>query len=220
MACCFCPCPWAPYWWSWVPGARLLPVPVLVDAAGLDAHRAAATSLLVVGMVARIGAGIQRRAICFRTALVFAASGMAGAFAGAWLNHQVPDGVVLLAFATVLLGAAFSRVRANRLGRKPQGHTQGTILAVGFGVGVATGFFGVGGGFLIVPALTLVLGMDMRAAVATSLLIIALNSTVALAGHMGYGAVEWRLGLTFAAMALLGAALALPLWPIGLRFRP
>jgi uncharacterized membrane protein YfcA len=78
-------------------------------------------------------------------------------------------------------------------------------------LGVATGFFGVGGGFLIVPALTLIVGLDVASATATSLLVIGLNSAAGLIGHMGYGAVEWRIGALFATAAFIGGALALPL---------
>jgi uncharacterized membrane protein YfcA len=87
-------------------------------------------------------------------------------------------------------------------------------LIAGFAGGVATGFFGVGGGFLIVPALTVLLGLDMGAAVATSLLVIALNSLGALVAHAAYGTVVWSTGIEVALAALLGAALA---WPLGVR---
>jgi hypothetical protein len=193
-------------------GGSIVTVPALVYAGGLDAHRAAGTSLLVVGLVAGVGALARRRAVVARTGLVFGAAGMLGATGGVWLNHAVPGAIVMLCFSVTLLLAA--RRMAGGAPLSPFGGRGGgwrTALVCGAGVGVATGFFGVGGGFLIVPALTVCLAVEMEAATATSLLVIALNSAAGLVGHAAYGAVDWRLGAGFAAAALAGAALALPL---------
>ncbi len=192
-------------------GGSIVTVPVLVYGAGLDAHRAAGTSLMVVGLVALIGALAKHWAPKLRTALVFGAAGMVGALPGAWLNHHVPGLAVLVGFALTLLAAAWRMGRAAAATTRTRDCAHaGRALAAGAAVGVATGFFGVGGGFLIVPALTLLLGLPMPAAVATSLLIIALNSAVGVFAHGAYGAVDWRLGLEFAAAALIGAVAVAP----------
>jgi uncharacterized membrane protein YfcA len=131
---------------------------------------------------------------------------------GVWLSHHVPGAVTRLGFAVVLL-AAGAMMAGEDGGRYAfaRAYGLGTTLAAGLGVGVASGFFGVGGGFLIVPALTMLVGLDVASAVPTSLLVIALNSMAAVAGHLAYGAVEWRVGGLFALAALAGASLAVPL---------
>ena len=192
-------------------GGSIVTVPVLVFAGGLDAHRAAGTSLLVVGLVAAAGALARRRDVVLRVGLPFGAAGMLGASAGVWLNHAVPDRVVMLLFSATLLLAARRMAGGRPLSPFGGGGGWRTALLCGLGVGVATGFFGVGGGFLIVPALTVCLAVAMDAATATSLFVIALNSAAGLAGHASYGAVEWRLGAMVTAAALVGAALAVPL---------
>jgi hypothetical protein len=194
-------------------GGSIVTMPVLVYVLGLDPHRAAGTSLVIVGVVALAGALAQWRAASIRTGVVFGLAGMLGALPGAWLNHQVPSSVVLLGFAMTMLAAA------GRMGlaRRTPGTSSTVVVApvravlLGVGVGAATGFFGVGGGFLIVPALTLFLRVPIRCAVATSLVVISLNSLAGLVGHLAYGGVEWRLGSEMTLAALAGALLTLPL---------
>lgn len=196
-------------------GGSILTVPLLIYGMGLDPHRAAATSLLVVGAVAIAGVAIRWRAVQLRVGISFGLAGMVGALPGAWLNHHVPAAVVLGGLGLTMLGVAARMTSgAARATDGEVGMHAWAALAAGFAGGVATGFFGVGGGFLIVPALTLLLGLDMKRAIATSLLVIALNSLAALGAHVAYGAVEWTIGLEVAAVALLGALLA---WPLGSR---
>lgn len=193
-------------------GGSILTVPLLVYGLGLDVRQAAGTSLLVVGVVALAGALSHRRAVCARVGTAFGLAGVLGAIPGAWLNHHVPAPVVLAGFGATVLVVALRMTRPLPAPRAE--HHAVAALGAGFAGGVATGFFGVGGGFLIVPALTVLLGLDMRAAVATSLLVIALNSLGALAAHAAYGTVVWSIGAEVAIAALLGAALA---WPLGTR---
>jgi uncharacterized membrane protein YfcA len=193
-------------------GGSIVTVPVLVYVLGMDAHAAAGTSLVVVGLVALAGAVAQWRTASLRTGIAFGLAGMLGALPGAWLNHHVPAPVVLIGFGATMLAAA------GRMGLKAHGARHASpaevapvrAILLGVGVGVATGFFGVGGGFLIVPALTLFLGVPIRRAVATSLVVIALNSFAGLAAHVAYGGVEWRLGSQLTLAALVGAAVTLP----------
>jgi hypothetical protein len=194
-------------------GGSIVTVPVLVYVLGLDPHSAAGTSLVVVGVVAAVGAIVQWRAASLRTGVAFGLAGMLGALPGAWLNHHVPASVVLLGFAATMLAAAGRMGAVTGRARSASSAEVAPMRAIllGVGVGVATGLFGVGGGFLIVPALTLFLGVPIRRAVATSLIVIALNSLAGLAGHVAYGGVEWRLGSELTLAALGGAAITLPL---------
>jgi hypothetical protein len=195
-------------------GGSIVTMPVLVYGLGLDAHQAAGTSLLVVGAVALAGAALQWRCVHARTALLFGAAGMVGAVPGAWANHQVPSAVVLTGLGLLMLVAAVRLgMTAGSVDRRDPAREVHAwrAMALGSVVGLATGFFGVGGGFLIVPALTLFLGMALRPAVATSLLVIALNSAAGLGGHLVYGGVAWRVGAMVTVAALLGAVVALPI---------
>jgi uncharacterized membrane protein YfcA len=193
-------------------GGSIVTVPVLVYVLGMDAHEAAGTSLVVVGLVALAGAIAQWRAANLRTGIAFGLAGMLGALPGAWLNHHVPAPVVLLGFGATMLAAA-GRMGLVTGGARCASHVDVApvrAILLGVGVGVATGFFGVGGGFLIVPALTLFLNVPIQRAVATSLVVIALDSLAGLAGHVTYGGVQWRLGSELTLAALVGAAITLP----------
>ena len=193
-------------------GGSIVTMPVLVYVLHLDPHRAAGTSLVIVGTVAMLGGLVQWRWIRVRTAAAFGLAGMAGAVPGAWLNHHVPSSAILLGFAATMLAASARMGRPTAASMAPPaGANPIRAIVVGVAVGVATGFFGVGGGFLIVPALTLVLGIPLRPAVATSLVVIAFNCAAGLAGHAAYGGVEWRLGGELTLAALAGTLLALPL---------
>lgn len=191
-------------------GGAIVTVPVLVYVVGLEAPQAAATSLLVVGLVAAVGVATRWRSVRLRSGLVFGLAGMLGVLPGVWLNHRVAPAVVGATFGGLMLFAALRLLRQGQGAPPARGPHPLLALGAGAGVGFATGFLGVGGGFLIVPALVLLLGLDLAAAAATSLLVIALNCAAGLAGHGASGAVEWRLGIAFGAVALLGAQMALP----------
>src|SRR5581483_10609943 len=176
-------------------GGSILTVPILVYALGVPVQAATGTSLAIVGLNAAAGAAdqLRRGRVLPRTGLAFGASGLVGALAGAWLNHQLQGEVVLVLFSLLMVGAAAAMLR-----RRPADRSDGfeerydargwlRLAAVGLGIGFLSGFFGVGGGFLIVPALVLVLGLPMRYAVGTSLLAIALNAVWGLAGHLSFG---------------------------------
>lgn len=199
-------------------GGSILTVPILVYIMGQDAHAATATSLAVVGATALIGAIPHWRAgrVAVPIALAFGFTGIAGAFAGAWANHLLPGWLILTLFGLLMLAVSLRMLRSSQ-GKPPASEqvaaraARGTgfwrVAVAGLGVGLMTGFFGVGGGFLVVPALVLVIGMGMRAAVGTSLLIIALNSASALLAHLRYGGMDIALVLLFVAGGSLGAVL-------------
>jgi hypothetical protein len=188
-------------------GGSILALPVLVYVAGLDVHAAVGASLAVVGTTALVGGLVHARSgrVDLKAAALFGGAGMLGAPLGAQATHAVVPRVLLLLFAGLLLvvgGLMISGGGAARRGARPH---PPAVPAAGFGVGLLTGFLGVGGGFLIVPALTLLAGLPMHAAVGTSLLVIAANSAAGLLAHLHQG--EMPLGLTaaFTATAAVGA---------------
>ena len=194
-------------------GGSIVTVPILIYVGGLGPERAAATSLVIVGIVALVGVVLRRRLVDLRTGLLVGGLGMIGTVPGVWLSHHVPDVVTRLGFAMILLVAAASIAGDGAIRGAIAGapHSFGKVVVAGLLVGVGSGFFGVGGGFLIVPALTMLIGLDVAHAIPTSLFVIALNSVAGVAGHLAYGAVAWDVGGRFAVAALIGAALAVPL---------
>ncbi|WP_156303167.1 sulfite exporter TauE/SafE family protein, partial [Thermus aquaticus] len=151
--------------------------PVLVYLLGEHPKQAIAESLLVVGGIALLGAipFALRGLVDWRNILFFGLPGMAGTYLGAWLSQFVSGQVQLLTFALVMILAAYFMARPTPL-RPTQKRQAWKIVLEGTAVGALTGFVGVGGGFLIVPALVLLGGLPMHLAVGTSLLIIALKS--------------------------------------------
>ncbi len=192
-------------------GGSILTVPILVYALGESVHLATGTSLAIVGANALIGAWDHARAgrVRLRTALIFGGAGIFGAFAGTYLNHLASGRIILLGFAVLMLAAAVAMARVrlgDRQGRATLTSVSPRVVGAGLAVGVLTGFFGVGGGFLIVPALVLVLGLPMRAAVGTSLLVIAINSAAALLGHL-HGGVDVGVTALFIVGGTVGSIL-------------
>jgi uncharacterized protein len=189
-------------------GGSILAVPVLVYVLGQPVHEATTTSLLVVGAAALGGAVDQGRAgrVRWRTAVGFGAAGAVGAVGGSALNHAVGGRFLLLAFAALLLVVAALMFRADSplLLMRSLRRRELRVLVAGVATGVLTGFFGVGGGFIIVPVLVLVLGFAMREAVGTSLAVISITSAVALAAHLAGGTIDWYVACGFTAAALVG----------------
>ncbi|HLG92847.1 MAG TPA: sulfite exporter TauE/SafE family protein [Acidimicrobiales bacterium] len=208
-------------------GGAILAVPVLVYVAGETARGATTTSLIVVGAAALVGMAAHWRAGRVRagTGLAFGLAGTGGSLAGTTLNRHLDPNVLLLVFSGLVVVAAWRMVvgcpSCTRVGEErqlaagsPGGPAVGTraaapalaakVVAAGTGVGLLTGLFGVGGGFVIVPALTLLLGMAMPQAIGTSLLVVALNSAAALAFRLASSSVHWALALGFSASAVLG----------------
>ena len=160
-------------------GGSILTVPVLIYLLGQDEKTAIAGSLFIVGSIALAG-GLQfLRAgfIQWRSVLLFGVPGMIGTWCGALLATWVPGVVQLALFALVMLAASFLMLRPFDLMRADgAARAAWKIAGDGLAVGVITGLVGVGGGFLIVPALVLLGGLSMHQAVATSLMVIALKS--------------------------------------------
>lgn len=190
-------------------GGAIFAVPLLVYGLGVSSREAVGVSLVTVGATAMFGflQRIRERRVEFRTGLLFAAAGMLTAPAGAWLAGRVPEALLLVLFGGLMLAvavrmwlqssketlaAAGAPVFANdaTCERDSRGvlklSTPCALLLCGVGLvtGILTGLFGVGGGFLIVPALIVFSRMGIQRAVGTSLLVIALISVSGLTGHL------------------------------------
>ncbi len=196
-------------------GGAILALPVLVYALGQGVSPASTASLIVVALGASFGAGAQARdgQLCWKVALAFSLPAAVGAYLGTLANGEVAARTLVLAFVPVMLLAAALTYRRgdepeeseDQPGECPPPISVRAGLG-GLGVGVMTGFFGVGGGFLIVPALTVLLGLRMRRAIATSLAIITLTGLAALASHLAAGsAPDWGLTGVLGAAAAVGA---------------
>lgn len=184
-------------------GGSILTLPILLYAVGMAPKPAIATSLVIVAGASFVAMLAHARAgrIAWGTAASFGAASMTTAYAAGRLAHDLSGPLLLAAFTAIMLltGAAMLRRAPSAAAREPRATR---ALAAGAGVGVVTGLVGAGGGFLIVPALTMFGGLDMPRAVGTSLLIITLNSVAGLGGYLGH--VE--LPLDTAAMLTLSAA--------------
>ena len=185
-------------------GGAILALPLLVYVLGEEVGPASTASLVVVAIAAGVGGGALafRGHVCWRVALTFSAPAAAGSLLGTLATTAVSAQALILAFVPVMLVAAAgtwhraAQATGDDAGHCPEVRTQ-RVVGAGLGVGVLTGFFGVGGGFLIVPVLALWLGFSFRRAVATSLVIITLTGCAALASHLAIGAAV-ELGLTIA----------------------
>jgi uncharacterized membrane protein YfcA len=197
-------------------GGSVLTLPVLVFGLGQQVPTAAVTSLLVVGATAAAGVVGHARAgtVRFPTALALSAASAVGSLPGSWLRTRLPPGPFLLAFAALMLVGALVlwrwEVPAER-GATRECVLQPDLLgcaklgAAGIGVGALTGFFGVGGGFVIVPVLLVVLGFRVREAIGTSLVVVAAASGLALAFSSRAAHVDWAVALPFAAAGIAGS---------------
>ena len=160
-------------------GGSIITVPVLVYLLGQDEKIAIAGSLFVVGNIALAGSlqYVRARLIDWRNVFVFGVPGMVGTYLGALTAAFVPGILQLSLFALVMLLASYMMLRPVILGNEVhEPRETWKIASDGLFVGVITGLVGVGGGFLIVPALVLLGGLTIHKAVATSLVIIALKS--------------------------------------------
>lgn len=167
-------------------GGSILTVPVLVYLAGEDPKLAVAESLAIVGLIALFGALPYARRGCvqWRSVGLFGTPGVVGTVLGSLLSHRLPAALQLLIFAAVMLAAAVRMFRPMTAPDAGSARPGWQVVLTGLGVGVLTGVVGVGGGFLILPALVLLLGLPMSRAVGTSLVIIALNSAFGFAAHL------------------------------------
>lgn len=197
-------------------GGSILAVPILVYVMGLGTKEAIASSLVIVGAVSLIGVipHWQKGNVKIKTAMSFIPPAMLGAFFGARIAGfpWVTDTFQLICFSIIMLIASLFMIRksaqktAQPIPEKllPHKYQAWAIAAEGFGVGILTGFVGIGGGFLIIPALVLVGGIPMKQAVGTSLVIIAFNSAAGFIGYLNQIALNWTLIFSFTLAASCG----------------
>lgn len=190
-------------------GGSVLATPLLIYAVGVqDTHVAIGTSAAAVAVNAAMGLATQARAgsVKWPCALVFGAAGLAGSLTGAHFAKQM-DGARLLAwFALAMALVAVSMFRAPKAEGDPAVHLTGPmtfkLAPVGAATGLAAGFFGIGGGFLIVPGLMAATGMTLAHAAASSLVSVALFGAATSLSYAASGLVDWPI---FAALVAGGA---------------
>lgn len=193
-------------------GGSILTVPVLTYLAGQETKLAIASSLLIVGIISVFSAMpyAREKLVKWRTVILFALPGMAGAAFGAWVAHFISDALQMLVFAVLLLSAAYLMFKPAKL--TVEGQPERGMIKIGLDglfIGVVTGLVGVGGGFLIIPALVILGGLPIRLAVGTSLVIIAFNS---FAGFVSYLkvlenlnlSIDWHIIAIFSVIGVIG----------------
>ena len=207
-------------------GGGILALPLLMVGAGLPLAQAAPVGLLAVGLAAALGAalGLKAGAVRYKAAMLMAAAGIVLAPAGVWLAGRLDQAWLGGLFALLLFWVAWRSlmqarrggavapdnpgaacVRSERSGRFIWSRRCARALAVtGAGAGMLSGLLGVGGGFVIVPALTRHTNLDIGAIVPTSLAVIALVSVSGVASSALAGRISWTLALPFAGAAMAG----------------
>jgi uncharacterized membrane protein YfcA len=215
-------------------GGGVLTVPALVYLLGQTAQDATTGSIVIVGITAVAGTLTRLRGgIDWRTGLIFGVLGIPAAYLGTHLNQHVAPPVLLLAFAATTLLAATAMLLDTRRCDEPEPRsaptattgtsvltalparhrlrTAVTVAGWALAIGFLTGFLGVGGGFLVVPALVIALRMPITRAVGTSLLIIALNAVSSLVPRLDTAMFDWQVIIPFTVAAVLGSIAAKPL---------
>lgn len=203
-------------------GGSILSVPIFVYVFGFDAVTATALSLFVVGVTSSVGSVgfIKQKQVDFRTAFTFGIPSILGVLfsrrvvlphlpeyiINRWGITLTKDMFLLLLFAILMLIASYKMIRKNDRPRlqKDKDTNFTLLISQGIIVGIITGLIGAGGGFLIVPALVMLLGLPMKKAVATSLFIISMNSTFGFLSTLEMVTHDWMFLLKFSALSVIG----------------
>ncbi len=201
-------------------GGAILTVPALVYVVGQSASDATTSSLVIVGLTATVGVlpYLAAKRVRWGTGLTFGVVGLPAAWVGTILNRQVEEDVLLLAFSVLMVVAALAMIGVvspvNHDSDGSEGdassHRRPSWLAIALTaltVGLMTGFFGVGGGFVVVPALVVVLRLPIQLAVGTSLVIVALNSATSLAARVSTANFDWGVIVPFTLAAMVATLL-------------
>ncbi|MDQ3277001.1 MAG: sulfite exporter TauE/SafE family protein [Bacteroidota bacterium] len=200
-------------------GGSILTVPVMVYLFHIPPLTAISYSLFVVGSTSFVGAytNFRRSLVHIPTALYFGAASVVtvyiirrfvvpavpenlGTVGGITIKFSV---LTMVLFAVLMLFSAFTMIR-QQVPRQFNPKSRAALLLYGFGIGLLTGFLGAGGGFLLIPALVLILGLDMKIAVGTSLFIIAINSCIGFLGDAGHYSIDWLFLAIVTAIAIAG----------------
>lgn len=210
-------------------GGSILSVPVFVYLFGQDATMATTMSLFVVGITSLAGSVgyFKQKLVNFRTAFLFGIPSILGVLfsrcvvlpnlppyiINRWGISLTKDMFLLLLFAVLMLISSYKMISnsSKTSERKSEKPNYTLLISQGLLVGLITGLIGAGGGFLIVPALVMLLGLQMKEAVATSLFIIAMNSLLGFASSLDKVTVDWKFLLIFSALSILGILLGVAL---------
>ncbi len=191
-------------------GGSILAVPLLVYLVGENIHLAIGTSLVAVGVTSLISSVsyMRQSLVKFKIALLMAAPGLVSTYLGALINKQIKGPVLLLIFALLMIYIGYMMVSKKAPEKKEITDSPNInytrILILGFLTGLASGFFGIGGGFLLVPALFLGANLKMKEAIATSLFIIFLFGMFGLASYLIQGR---EINLMISAVFVVGGSL-------------
>lgn len=209
-------------------GGSILTVPILVYVMGINPTLATSYSLFIVGSTSLVGAFNNYRSgnVEVKTALLFGISSISTVFITRKLiipiipinlitlgNFTITKNMVtMVLFALLMLAASIAMIKsgnkkeipASSNNKKSLLRNMPRLLLYGIGIGLATGLLGAGGGFLLIPTLVLLVGLTMKQAVGTSLLIIALNSLIGFTGDLGNFDLDWKLLLTITTIAIAG----------------
>ena len=196
-------------------GGSIITVPVLVYVLGVEPHDAVGMSLAVVGATSLVGSFLhyRRGTVQLKTGLIFGAAGIVGALLGSPLTRLLSPSALLMTFAMLMLVIAVLMLRRKSNAGIVEVESAQKVsnvwkaLLAGFGVGILTGFIGVGGGFLIVPALVMFGGLGMKEAVGTSLFVIFLNCVAGIVGHASQNNFDWNLTALVTILAVAGTIL-------------
>lgn len=191
-------------------GGSIITLPMLVYLADLPPKEAVGLSLFVVGVAALVRAlqRIRSGEIHLKAGILFALSGMIGAAGGARLTPMVSGRLLMIFFAVLMLTVALNMLTGSKVEPSTQSKCHpARCLSVGLAVGVLTGFIGVGGGFLLMPALVKFAKLPLRVATGTSLAVISFNSAAGFFSHYGEAPPRWSLAFVFAGIAAAGVLL-------------
>lgn len=203
-------------------GGSILTVPILVYIFKIHPSLATAYSLFVVGTAASFGAfkNFKKGNLDVAAGLSFAFPGLLGVFCSrAFIVPNLPETVlsfasfhlekgpfIMIVFASMMVLASYSMIMGRGESRAQKQNIFMRVL-LGFTVGVATGFVGAGGGFILIPVLVKFAGLSMKKAVGTSLFIIAINSLIGFTGDVFVSSIDWVFILKLAGLAVLGILL-------------
>lgn len=189
-------------------GGSIITLPVLVYAAKVPPAQAVGMSLAVVGGTTLFGSILGARSghVHGKAAMLFSVTGVIGALGGSQLTHLVPPSVLLLIFAGLMVVIALRMFRPRTeetSSQRAECHWLACTVT-GLFVGTLTGFLGVGGGFLIVPALLFLARVPLKRAIATSLVVITVTSAAGLLGHLRRAHFDWGVAAIFVVLAIVG----------------
>lgn len=202
-------------------GGSILTVPVLVYLFAISPTIAISYSLFIVGFTSLVGSFnyYRKGLVNFKTVLLFGSSSITTVFiARKFIIPFLPDVFfrigsfkvthslfVMIVFAILMLAASVSMIRSRKIVAEKQTNEKPWMLVIyGVLIGLVTGFLGAGGGFLLIPALVILMKLPMKEAIGTSLLIIALNSLIGFIGDIGRHAIDWKFITIVSAIAIAG----------------